>query len=140
MTQPERIAAIHAAAVPEPWSVEAFAVLLRDPLFFCLEAEGAFLLARSVAGEAELIMVATDPDHRRQGRAKDLMTRFHDMAAQRGAAKTFLEVAEDNGPARALYAAAAYAQVGRRKGYYRRPGTAAVDALVLSRSLAPPRG
>jgi ribosomal-protein-alanine N-acetyltransferase len=50
----------------------------------------------------------------------------------------FLEVAEDNAPARALYAQAGFEEVGRRKGYYARPQSAAVDALVLRRRLRAP--
>jgi ribosomal-protein-alanine N-acetyltransferase len=45
----------------------------------------------------------------------------------------FLEVAERNGAARALYAAAGFAAAGRRRRYY--PDGA--DALVLRRSLTP---
>ena len=48
----------------------------------------------------------------------------------------FLEVAEDNRAARALYAAAGFASVGRRPAYYARPGAAdAVAALILRRDL-----
>ncbi|HEY0838393.1 MAG TPA: alanine acetyltransferase, partial [Azospirillum sp.] len=41
--------------------------------------------------------------------------------------------AEDNAAARALYAAAGFATVGRRPGYYKRPD-GRVAALVLRRS------
>jgi ribosomal-protein-alanine N-acetyltransferase len=45
----------------------------------------------------------------------------------------FLEVAEANAAARALYAAAGFAEVGRRRRYYADGG----DALVLRRGLSP---
>jgi ribosomal-protein-alanine N-acetyltransferase len=45
----------------------------------------------------------------------------------------FLEVAETNAAARALYLRRGYRQVGLRRGYYA-PG---LDALVLRRTLTP---
>jgi ribosomal-protein-alanine N-acetyltransferase len=51
----------------------------------------------------------------------------------------FLEVAEDNAAALALYTAAGFATTGRRRAYYRRPGGLLVDALML-RSPLPLRG
>jgi ribosomal-protein-alanine N-acetyltransferase len=50
----------------------------------------------------------------------------------RGAAAMFLEVSDRNLPARALYAAAGFAEVGRRRRYY----ADGSDALVLRRGLA----
>ena len=48
-------------------------------------------------------------------------------AGRRGAEVLFLEVSEANAPARALYARAGAADVGRRRRYY----TDGTDALVL---------
>ena len=47
----------------------------------------------------------------------------------------FLEVAVDNPAAIALYQAAGFVPAGRRRGYYRRQGADAMDALVLRRTL-----
>ena len=51
-------------------------------------------------------------------------------ARARGASEAFLEVAEDNRAARALYARGGWAPVGRRPGYY-----GGGDALILRRGL-----
>ena len=136
MTLPGRLAAIHAAAVAKPWTAPEIATLLQNPLVFALEEGPAFLLARTVADEAELLMVATHPAQRRKGLAASLLTRFHGAARQRGAQRAFLEVAEDNAAACALYAKAGYTEVGRRKGYYSRADAPAADALILSSSIA----
>ena len=54
-------------------------------------------------------------------------------AAKRGEAKRlYLEVAEDNAAAAALYQSLGFSESGRRKGYYERPQGPAVDALVLA--------
>jgi ribosomal-protein-alanine N-acetyltransferase len=135
---PEQLAALHARAFtrPPPWSAAAFAATLADPACFVLTAPGALLAGRAAGGEAELLTLATDPAARRQGLARGLLVAFEAEAVQRGARTAFLEVAEDNGPARALYAACGWAPAGRRPGYYRRPDGAPVAALILRKALA----
>ncbi|WP_373354685.1 GNAT family N-acetyltransferase [Pseudoroseicyclus sp. CXY001] len=134
---PDEIAAIHhASAGPErPWSAAEIGEMLASPGAFVLgEAGTAFLLGRAIAGEAEVLMLATHPDHRRQGHAAALLQGFEEEARARGAASAFLEVAEDNAPARALYGGAGYTRAGRRPAYYPRPG-GAVSALILIKPL-----
>jgi ribosomal-protein-alanine N-acetyltransferase len=53
-----------------------------------------------------------------------------------GAQRLFLEVAADNPGAIGLYSLRGFVEVGRRRGYYARPGRPAVDALVLEKRLA----
>lgn len=135
---PDHLAALHARAFsrPPPWSAMSFARTLADPACFLCHRPGAFLLARAVADEAELLTLATDPAHRRQGLARTLLADFAAQAQARGAVLAFLEVAEGNAPARALYAADGWVQVGRRRDYLG-PGQ---DALVLKRVFAQRRG
>lgn len=131
------MAALHAACFlrPPPWSETDFAGLLRQPGVFALTEGMGLALGRVVADEAELLTLAVDPAARRQGLGARLLTRFLDQAAARGATTAFLEVAADNAPALALYSRAGFAAVGRRRGYCRAPGMAAVDALVMARPL-----
>lgn len=140
---PEGMAALHARAFvrPPPWSPAAFAATLADPAVFALLEPGdvmpkALLIGRVAAGEAELLTLATDPDLRRTGLARSLLARFDTAARARQATTAFLEVAEDNAPARALYATSGWAQVGRRPGYYAAQGGPPIAALVLRRDLA----
>jgi len=58
-------------------------------------------------------------------------------ATRLGARKIFLEVAEDNAAALALYLGAGYSEIGRGAGYYRRADRPAVAALVLEKPLPP---
>jgi ribosomal-protein-alanine N-acetyltransferase len=135
---PEDLARLHAAAFGDerPWSASEFASLLGLPGILLLGDARAILLGRLAADEAEVLTLATDPAHRRQGLASALLARFHAGAAARGASRAFLEVAEDNAAARALYAVAGYAEAGRRRRYYRRASGADADALLLSRPLS----
>lgn len=64
---------------------------------------------------------------RRAGAGAALLGALMAEAARRGASEAFLEVAESNAAARALYGRIGATEVGRRRRYY--PGGA--DALVL---------
>jgi ribosomal-protein-alanine N-acetyltransferase len=57
-----------------------------------------------------------------------------DRAARHGAEAVFLEVAEDNAAAIALYANNKFVEVGRRPGYYSRKD-GRVTALVMRRDV-----
>ncbi len=134
------MARLHAAAftTPAPWRAESFTALLAEPSVFALASPcaRAFVLGRALAGEAELLTLATHPDARRAGLARALLQRFEAEARARGAAEAFLEVAETNRAARALYAQAGWREVGRRPGYYRESATKApVTALILRKTL-----
>ncbi|WP_243730745.1 GNAT family N-acetyltransferase [Rubellimicrobium sp. CFH 75288] len=129
------MAAVHAeSAWPErAWSEAEFAALLASPGTVALGDARAVLLGRIAGGEAEVLMLATRPAERRRGLARGLLAAFAARAAAAGADRILLEVAEDNGPARALYDGLGWVLVGRRAGYYRRAGGAPAAALVLAR-------
>lgn len=133
----EQMAATHAAAFTQsrPWSAEEFTALLHSPLIFAAGDARCFALVRVVADEAELLTIATRPEHHRQGLAHACMAAWQATARQRGAAEVFLEVAADNAPAQALYWANGFAESGRRKGYYPRQDAAAADAILMRKAL-----
>ncbi len=133
---PEKMAATHAAAFTQsrPWRAAEFASLLDSPLVFAAGDARCFALVRAIADEAELLTIATDPAHQRQGLARSCMADWESAVRERGAAEIFLEVAEDNAPARALYRACGFAECGRRAGYYRRIGAKAADALLMRKA------
>lgn len=135
MTDWARLAALHAAAFPgdRGWTAGEIESLARAGLL--IEAEDGFALFSRAADEAELLTIAVAPDARRKGRARALLTAGEIRLAGAGAARVFLEVAEDNAAARALYAAAGYREIARRPAYYRR-AEGKVDALLLEKVLA----
>lgn len=135
---PEEMAALHGRCftTPRPWSAQEINKLLSDPLVFALRAPQGFLIGRSAAGEAELLTVAVAPEARRQGVGASLVTGFLAEALARHSEVAFLEVAEGNDPAIALYAAQGFAPAGRRRAYYRAADGTTVDALVMSRPLS----
>ncbi|WP_283646352.1 GNAT family N-acetyltransferase [Marinovum algicola] len=135
--RPEALAALHAAAFApaRSWSAAEFDSFLADPACLLVARPEGFALARVTLDEAELLTIATDPARRRQGVARGLLGALFGGLAGRGAETLFLEVAEDNAAARALYAGASFAMAGRRRGYYPRRNGAAADALILRRAL-----
>jgi len=135
---PEAFAATHARAFDgqgRGWSAAEFAALLDSPHVFAVGRARAFALGRAIADEAELLTLATDPAHRRQGLARAALAAFEAEARARGVVRGFLEVACDNAAARALYAAAKWREYARRPGYYPRMGGSAADALILEKYL-----
>lgn len=131
---PQALAALHAAAETHtrPWSAGQFAGSLSDPACFLSAAPHSFALGRCVLDEAELLLIATHPDHQRQGLARAQLARFADMARDRGATRGFLEVAAGNAPARALYVQAGWSDCGRRRAYYRQADGTVDDAILMA--------
>ncbi|EYD70682.1 GNAT family N-acetyltransferase [Limimaricola hongkongensis] len=137
MSDAAALAATHAAAFVDErgWSTAEMAALLAASGTILTGDATSFVLGRVTLDEAEILTLATHPDHRRQGRAGIALDAFHAAAAAAGAQTAFLEVAEDNAAARALYAARGYTQAGRRQSYYPRADAPPAAALILTRAL-----
>lgn len=142
----ERLAAIHAACFPgAPWSAAELAVLLREETVFGLvlrranlygtRSPVAFVLARLVVDEAEILTIAVDPRHRRRGLARVLMGHVFRRLYHDRAASLFLEVDAGNEAALALYRRLRFAKVGERKGYYAHGSVPGATALVMRADL-----
>lgn len=133
---PARLAALHAEAFAAPWSESDFADLLSQAGVFAVAEADGFILVRVVMDEAEILTLAVRPRARRAGLGGRLTGLGALRAAEAGAARLFLEVAEDNSAALALYAAAGFRPIGRRRAYYAAPDGGRRDALVLGLDLA----
>lgn len=131
-----RLAALHADAFDAPWDAAAFGSLLGQAGVHLVETPEGFILMRTAADEAEILTLAVRPGARRRGVGADLVARAAADAASRGAIRLFLEVADDNTAARALYARAGFSEAGRRPRYYARPDGSRRDALLLALNLS----
>lgn len=94
-----------------------------------------FALARVVAGEAELLLLAVKRDSQGRGVGQSLLDRFTSIAKSRGAHRLHLEVREGNRAIR-LYKSAGFSEVGRRRNYYNGRDGEVYDALTLARSIS----
>jgi ribosomal-protein-alanine N-acetyltransferase len=136
------IAVIHAQLFPEPWDTMSVTKLLEHPGATTLIARTGFpktsvgfVMGQIAADEAEVLSIGVVTDWQKAGLAKKLMEGLERALKRAGVKRLFLEVAEDNKAAQALYAARGLGEISRRKGYYARQGGATVDALVLSKGL-----
>lgn len=134
------LSALHALCFADPWSEKAMADLLAMPGAFGLisldgEDPTGFILCRGAAGEGEVITLGVVPTARGRGIGAGLIVAAAGRARTAGLRRLFLEVAEDNKAARALYGGAGFSEVGRRGAYYARPDGPAVDALILALDL-----
>lgn len=132
---PVELAHIHAQCfkVPRPWSAKEFETLLQSKFVTLICAPECFALVRIVADEAELLTIATAPLHQRQGHASKIMDAVIHHCATCEAKTIFLEVAENNIAAKALYTAKGFAKTGHRAGYYRLNGQKNIDAEIFTK-------
>jgi [ribosomal protein S18]-alanine N-acetyltransferase len=134
------LAALHGASFRRGWSEDEFERLLLDRSVLAHRATLArrpvgFIISRTAAGEAEILSVAVARAQQGRGLARRLLELHMRRLAGLGVRTIFLEVDDDNAPARRLYARSAFRQVGRREGYYPKAGNASAAALVLRRDL-----
>lgn len=129
--------AVMTAAFPaefgEAWSTPQLSGMMRLPGSILAvgrlgEQPVGFALLRSIAGEAELLLLAVHPDYRGQSHGRRLLDRCMTEAEGTGAQTMFLEVRADN-PAIHLYSKAGFRQYNIRRDYYVGNNGARYDAL-----------
>jgi len=125
-----KLAELHAQCFPHrPWTAADFADLKKSGCDI-VASENGFIVWRVVADEAELITIGVVPDARQTGIASAMLAIMTGDAKKRGAKKIFLEVAENNTAARALYDRNGFVSVGRRPKYYD-----GIDALIMEKQI-----
>jgi ribosomal-protein-alanine N-acetyltransferase len=95
-----------------------------------------FAVSRLAADEAEILSIAIAPGQRGRGLSRALLQTHLGYLAGRGIRTVFLEVEENNQPARRLYDRAGFRVVGRRDRYYRDPSGEQLNALIMRRDLS----
>jgi ribosomal-protein-alanine N-acetyltransferase len=136
-----RLAQLHAASFHRGWGEGEFEQMLRErnTLLHRLRQGRTvigFAVSRIAADEAEILSIAVAPSHRGRGLSRDLFLTHLGHLAGRGVRTVFLEVEENNQPARKLYQRAGFAVAGRRERYYKEAGGVELNALVMRRDLS----
>ena len=132
------IAAIERKVFGDPWSTQSFRESFghHAVYFACARRDGGqlvgYVVAWFAAGEGEIANLAVDPSEWGHGAGRQLLEAALSAAAARRTTAVYLEVRESNARARRLYTSYGFEEVGRRRGYYRRP---VEDAIVLRRTL-----
>jgi ribosomal protein S18 acetylase RimI-like enzyme len=135
------LAELHRRCFEDAWSETAIGETLQAPGGFAYLALGpaadatglpiGFALARRTGDDAELLTLCVLPALRRAGSGAALLDAVIDRVRRNGGAFLFLEVAETNDAARALYATRGFIAGRRRPDYYRAPNRAPIAALEL---------
>jgi len=131
LTDVPAVHAIEQRVFADPWSTQDFRDCVAFALFLVAEEDqrvAGYAVALDAADEGDILNLAVAEGGRRRGLGRALVQAIVDNLAERGVREVFLEVRESNAAARALYTAFGFREVGRRKGYYRRP---VEDAIVL---------
>jgi ribosomal-protein-alanine N-acetyltransferase len=123
------------------WSATMIRDLLATPGVsgFIARRDGratGLILGREMLDEGEILNLAVAKGNRRQGEGTALSRQMMNSFAARGVQRVFLEVRESNLGAITFYGRLGFQRVGRREGYYRQPGEA---ALILEHSTNNPQ-
>ena len=132
------MASIHAESFERHWDALEMAAHTQKDVCFGVDenaALGAFIILSVTAGQAEILTLATTIEARRQGLARRILEGVELELQKQNISELFLEVAEDNMAAIALYRSARFAPIGRRPAYYRREA-GRVAALTFSKKLS----
>ena len=132
----DKILPIEEASFSDAWTKTMFKDSFASSYFFGLvwEEEGeivGYVCGDAIFEDAQLMSIATSPNHRKKGIARGLLAAFEKECVNRGATVCFLEVRVSNTPARTLYERVGYEQIGVRKRYY----PDGEDALVMQKTL-----
>lgn len=96
--------------------------------------DAGFALSRTIADEAELLLLATRPAARRRGVAGALLRAMIEESRDRGVTRIHLEVRAGN-DAVWLYRREGFEKVGERREYYRGRSGQLFDAHTYARDL-----
>ncbi len=95
-----------------------------------------FLITQIVVDEAEILLIAIEPERQGVGFASHLLQGWLNAEKQKSRLKKIsLEVAEDNMAAIKFYHSAHFEQVGLRKAYYKKANGERTNAMILARRL-----
>ncbi len=135
-----RLAQLHGASFHRGWGEGEFETMLRERntlvhrLRLGRKTVG-FAVSRIGADEAEILSIAVEAAYRGRGWSRNLLLTHLGHLAGQGVRRIFLEVEENNHPARKLYERTGFSTVGRRESYYRQSGGEHLNALLMRRDL-----
>jgi ribosomal-protein-alanine N-acetyltransferase len=136
-----KLAQLHGASFHRGWGESEFEQMLRERNTLVHRLRQGrniigFAVSRMAEDEAEILSIAVDARHRGRGLSRNLLLTHLGHLAGHGVRTVFLEVEENNRPARRLYDRAGFSVAGRRERYYKQPGAEPLNALLMRRDLS----
>ena len=122
----ESIVQIEERVQKAPWSIDNFRQEILQPisLFLVLSDDEnhstiiAYLVARLVGDECQILNVAVDLPYRNQGFGREMLRKMLTLADQNGILRIFLEVRKSNFAAIQLYQSVQFSITHIRKNFY----------------------
>ncbi|HZJ25059.1 MAG TPA: ribosomal protein S18-alanine N-acetyltransferase [Anaerolineales bacterium] len=136
----EQVVAIDRVSFSLPWPERSFRFELTDnPASRCWVAEVdgkivGMIVVWLIVDEVHVATIATHPEFRRQGIAKNLLSYALQHMSTEGAQSSFLEVRASNLAAQDLYRKFGFEESGVRRRYYRDNDE---DAILMTLSAIP---
>jgi len=135
----DAVLAVEQAVQRYPWTRGQFADSL-DAGYWChVDDEGGELRGYAIlmpaVDEAELLTIGVAASQQRKGLGRAMLGAMLELARGKNMKRVLLEVRDSNAAAFALYRSAGFAEVGRRRGYYR-DANGSEDAVVMACELS----
>lgn len=119
-----------------PWTLSQFQESINSYQTTVLEVQGqvvAFCILQPVLDEANLLLMAVDPQHQGQGLGFQILAESLQLL-KNNPIQIFLEVRESNHAAIALYEKSEFHQIDLRKNYYPNPDGSREHAIIMVKS------
>ncbi len=135
----DEVLRIENASFPNPWSRSLFESELKNPISCCYTLKlgadkrarlGAYIVFWMLHGEAHILNIATAPDLRRMGLAREMLGFSIARMRESLVFEVFLEVRKSNAAALSLYREMGFKESYVRKKYYQNE-----DAIVMTLDL-----
>lgn len=133
-------AQIHKDGFYRSWKAQEIKDLIEKPMIFGLKVQShnnllGFILWSEASDEAEILTLVIHPSHQRQGLSTLLLQSFFSLLMKKMITKIFIEVAEDNRGAIALYKSLDFIYLNQRPNYYSRDGGQYCTAMIYVKEL-----
>lgn len=137
----DAVLAIEQSVQAYPWTRGQFVDSLNaGHLCYVDEADGelrGYAILMPAVDEAELLTIGVAASQQRKGLGRSMLGAMLELARAKNMRRVLLEVRPSNTAAVALYRSAGFAEVGRRRGYYR-DASGSEDAMVMACELPSP--
>jgi [ribosomal protein S18]-alanine N-acetyltransferase len=130
---------LETAASIAPWTLQQFSdcIAEKNPTYLLWQDSVAigFIIYHLIAGQCEIYNIAVHPDFQGQGWGKYLLKQAMAAAREIRCESIFLEVRASNRPARGMYQALGFNEIGIRKNYYKIANGQYEDAVMMAMDL-----
>lgn len=133
---------LHCRLFEKGWNTDGMRRLLEHPAcvaVFAVSRQSSavvgFVIAQLSADEAELLSLGVDAGWQRRGIGVALVEALTGLVKGKGARRLFLDVAESNAAALALYARLDFTRMGVRTDYYLHPDGRHENAFLMVRDI-----